>query len=150
MGDSFRLLPRSRFANNPQGKHEVLGVICRLELSPGPTQCFHPAMSCNQPQQLLCTQEFGRCGDILQWGTYGVPQSNFIHIQVSVDQGHGHAGAAEKMQLASFLSTACCLLPAATRLYFRMNKYVQGLHRAQDCKCISTSCHLSCVYACTV
>lgn len=30
----------------------------------------------------LILKEFARCGDVLQWGTYGAPQSNFIHVQV--------------------------------------------------------------------
>jgi nuclear pore complex protein Nup53 len=30
----------------------------------------------------LILQEFQKCGDILQWGTFGSsPQSNFVHIQ---------------------------------------------------------------------
>lgn len=30
----------------------------------------------------LILREFGQCGDILQWGTFGVAQANFLHIQV--------------------------------------------------------------------
>lgn len=26
-------------------------------------------------------QEFGKCGDILQWGAFGQPQANFLHLQ---------------------------------------------------------------------
>ncbi len=35
-----------------------------------------------QPDVPLVLQEFGSCGDIVQWGTFGVPQANFLHIQV--------------------------------------------------------------------
>lgn len=31
----------------------------------------------------LILKEFAKCGDILQWGTFGQPQANFIHVQVS-------------------------------------------------------------------
>jgi len=34
-----------------------------------------------QAEVPLILKEFSRCGDILQWGTYGQPQSNFLHIQ---------------------------------------------------------------------
>lgn len=39
-------------------------------------------MHCSQPEVPLILKEFSKCGDILQWGTYGQPQSNFLHIQV--------------------------------------------------------------------
>ena len=29
----------------------------------------------------IITQEFSKCGDVLQWGTFGQPQANFLHLQ---------------------------------------------------------------------
>ena len=29
----------------------------------------------------LFLQEFGKCGDILQWGAFGQPQANYLHVQ---------------------------------------------------------------------
>ena len=29
----------------------------------------------------LHTQEFSKCGDILQWGAFGQPQANYLHVQ---------------------------------------------------------------------
>jgi hypothetical protein len=31
----------------------------------------------------LVLREFASCGDILQWGTYGQPQANYLHVQVT-------------------------------------------------------------------
>jgi hypothetical protein len=31
----------------------------------------------------LVLKALASCGDILAWGTYGVPAANFVHVQVS-------------------------------------------------------------------
>ena len=52
----------------------------------------------------LVLQEFQRCGDILQWGTFGSsPQSNFTHIQYQNKYGAQRALLMSGRQLSSSL-----------------------------------------------
>jgi nuclear pore complex protein Nup53 len=52
----------------------------------------------------LVLKEFQRCGDILQWGTFGAsPQSNFMHIQYQNKYGAQRAQLRSGEQLTSSL-----------------------------------------------
>lgn len=52
----------------------------------------------------LVLREFQRCGDILQWGTFGAsPQSNFMHIQYQNKYGAQRAQLRSGEQLNSSL-----------------------------------------------
>lgn len=52
----------------------------------------------------LVLREFQRCGDILQWGTFGAsPQSNFMHIQYQNKYGAQRALLRSGEQLSSSL-----------------------------------------------
>lgn len=52
----------------------------------------------------LVLREFQRCGDILQWGTFGAsPQSNFMHIQYQNKYGAQRALLRTGEQLSSSL-----------------------------------------------
>jgi nuclear pore complex protein Nup53 len=52
----------------------------------------------------LVLQEFQRCGDILQWGTFGAsPQSNFMHLQYQNKYGAQRALLKAGEQLSSSL-----------------------------------------------
>jgi nuclear pore complex protein Nup53 len=35
----------------------------------------------SQADTALILKEMGKCGDILQWGTFGSPAANFLHVQ---------------------------------------------------------------------
>lgn len=51
----------------------------------------------------LVLREFQRCGDILQWGTFGATNSNFIHIQYQNKYGKQRALQRSGEQLSSSL-----------------------------------------------
>ncbi|WIA33242.1 hypothetical protein OEZ86_006384 [Tetradesmus obliquus] len=52
----------------------------------------------------LVLQEFQRCGDILQWGTFGAPlHSNFMHVQYQTKYGAQRALLRSGEQLSSTL-----------------------------------------------
>eukprot|EP00877_Chromochloris_zofingiensis_P003266 jgi/Chrzof1/12940/Cz07g13080.t1 len=57
------------------------------------------------PQDLpTVLREFQRCGDILQWGTFGAsPQSNYMHIQYQTKYGAQRALLKNGEQLTSTL-----------------------------------------------
>jgi len=111
--------------------------------------CRHNRV-CVQAEVPLILKEFSRCGDILQWGTYGQPQSNFLHIQVwtSMDRLGGICWA----YWLPFVSVYCrscrctviyCSLIRVSALSFIVASFVSVHCRCQSlhCRCQSLHCH---------
>ncbi|KAL6764941.1 hypothetical protein V8C86DRAFT_2466287 [Haematococcus lacustris] len=73
----------------------------------------------------LILREFSSCGDILQWGTYGQPQANYIHVQFQNKFG------AQRALLRNGESLLSSLIVGVKPLDVKHRAAVEGVDAAQ-------------------
>lgn len=72
----------------------------------------------------LILREFAKCGDILQWGTFGQPQANYLHIQFQ------NKYAAQRALLRSGEQLTSTLIIGVKPLDSRHRQAIEGYNAA--------------------